>query len=175
MENPAQGKDPKKQPAVNKLSFKRELPPEVRTLIRRLQKNYSFFSDLEEGEVGQFLRLCKREKFEKGKMIFQQGDAGEAFFLIVSGEVAIIVGDKEVARIGQGQLLGEMAMLDNSPRSATAEAGEDTIVFSMARNVLTKRMPGLSYKVVVNIAKQLGERLRESNEVINKMKAQIEG
>ncbi|MEE9274270.1 MAG: cyclic nucleotide-binding domain-containing protein [bacterium] len=175
MENPAQGEDPKKQPAVNKLSSKRELPPEVRSLIRRLQKNYSFFSDLEESEVGQFLRLCKREKFEKGKTIFQQGESGEAFFLIVSGEISIIVGEKEVARIGQGQLLGEMAMLDSSPRSATAQADEDTIVFSIARNVLTKRMPGLSYKVVVNIAKQLGEKLRESNEIINKMKAQAEG
>lgn len=68
----------------------------------------------------------------KGKVVFRQGDKGDAAYLIESGSVGIFreVDGKRVpiATIGHGDLFGEMAVIDGSPRAATAYALEDTKV-----------------------------------------------
>ncbi|MDA1000007.1 MAG: cyclic nucleotide-binding domain-containing protein [bacterium] len=169
------GQPPAEHPsAFKKLNFvKRELPLQLRTLIRKLQKNYTFFGDMLEDEVGSFLRLCKRDTYGPGDVVFREGDIGEEFYLIVSGEIIIRMGDRDVARLGPGQVFGEMAMLESAPRSASAIPGEGTVLFTITRKILATRMPALSYKVVVNIAKQLSEKLRESNQAIGEMNKKI--
>ena len=79
------------------------------------------------------------------------------------------MGSKDVACLGPGQLFGEMGILDSSPRSATVLASEKTVLFSITRNVLTSKLPILSNKILVGIAKQLAEKVRKANELINKM------
>ena len=59
-----------------------------------------------------------------------------------------------------------MAMLSESPRSATALAKENVLLFSVDRKALTARMPLLSFRIVVNIAKQLCEKLQGANALI---------
>jgi len=161
--------DPQPQPGVQKLTFKKEaIPPQLQALIRKLQKSYLFFADMTEDEVGQFLKLCRRENFEDGKKIFSQGELGNAFYLVVSGEVRIVVESTEVAKLGTGQVFGEMAILEEVPRNATAIASGNTLLFSISRSVLATRAPALGFKVVVGIARQLSVKLREANELIRK-------
>ncbi|MEK6710073.1 MAG: cyclic nucleotide-binding domain-containing protein [Nitrospinota bacterium] len=153
-----------------KLTFKKEaLPPQLMALIRKLQKGYPFFADMADDEVGQFLKLCRRESFEDGKKIFSQGEIGNSFYLVVSGEVRIVVEGTEVARLGTGQVFGEMAVLDDAPRSATALAAGNTLLFSISRTVLATRAPALGFKVVVGVARQLSVKLREADETIRKL------
>ncbi|MBI3128075.1 MAG: cyclic nucleotide-binding domain-containing protein [Candidatus Tectomicrobia bacterium] len=161
--------EPGQQPAFQKLTFKKEaVPPQLQALIRKLQKTYLFFSDMLEDEVGQFLKLCKRETFEDGKKVFSQGELGNTFYLVVSGEVRIMVENTEVARLGPGQVFGEMAILEEAPRNATALALGNTLLFSISRSVLATRAPVLGFKVVVGMARQLSVKLREANELIRK-------
>lgn len=57
---------------------------------------------------------------EAGQAIFQEGDAGDTMYVVIEGEVELLVKGKLVETLGPGGVLGEMALLDNVPRSAGA-------------------------------------------------------
>jgi len=61
----------------------------------------------------------------KGKTIFQEGDRGDEFFVVVRGRVEIISGDRHFETLEADGIFGEMALIDDSPRSATAVALTD--------------------------------------------------
>jgi signal transduction histidine kinase len=80
-------------------------------------------------------------KFRAGEIIFSAGDAGDGLFLVESGSVRIsaVVGNGQsrvLAMIGSGDFFGEMAVLDDAPRSATATAEVDTEAYFLARGDL---------------------------------------
>jgi len=60
--------------------------------------------------------------FKAGDVIFNEGDAGDMMYVVIEGEVDIVVRNKIVETIGPENFLGEMALVDASPRSATAVA-----------------------------------------------------
>ena len=65
------------------------------------------------------------EIFRAGQRIFSQGDPGDAMFVVQEGEVDIVVGEKVVETVNAGGFLGEMALIDQSSRSASAVARTD--------------------------------------------------
>lgn len=65
------------------------------------------------------------EPFAAGAILFREGEPGDAMFVVREGEVSIRVGDKIVETLGPGGLIGEMALIDAGPRSATAVAVTD--------------------------------------------------
>ncbi|MGH9013787.1 MAG: cyclic nucleotide-binding domain-containing protein [Acidimicrobiia bacterium] len=85
------------------------------------------------GEVRLFRRCSAKELehlsrvtddaiFEEGEVLFHQGDVGVACYVIVDGRVDVVVGRETVATVGAGETVGEMALLDGRPRSATVVA-----------------------------------------------------
>jgi len=60
--------------------------------------------------------------YEPGHVIFAEGDLGDSMFVVLEGEVEIRVHDKVIDTSGPGQIIGEMALVDKSPRSASAVA-----------------------------------------------------
>jgi CRP-like cAMP-binding protein len=137
--------------------------------IANLQRNYTFFADMGDDEIYQLLRMCNRQTFEAGDTIFSEGDAADTFFLILSGEVVIEAGVKEFSRLKSGQIFGEMGILEQVPRNATARAGEKSEVFSVARDVLATRLPTLGFKIACHIAIQLSNKLRLADEELKKI------
>lgn len=71
---------------------------------------------------GMFQNSEDFETFAPGQIIFKQGEAGTVMYVIKQGEVELEVGDKPFTTVGSGGILGEMALIDNSPRSLTAIA-----------------------------------------------------
>jgi CRP-like cAMP-binding protein len=136
--------------------------------IADLQRNYTFFADMLEDEIFQFLRMCNRQTFEADETIFKEGDEADEFFLILSGEIVIEAGEKEFSRLKSGQIFGEMGILERVPRNATARAGEKSEVFSVARDVLAIKLPSLGFKIVSHIALQLSNKLRLADEELKK-------
>ena len=61
-------------------------------------------------------------EFAKGDLIFQEGEEGDEFFVVVRGEVEIRSGNRRLETLGQNSIFGEMALIDDSPRSATVVA-----------------------------------------------------
>ncbi len=97
--------------------------------IAKLQKNYIFFSEMQDNEIYQFLHMCPRLTFDEGETIFSEGDEADNFYLILSGEVIIRAGDHEFSRLGLGKIFGEMGILEHVPRNATAQVAKKAEVF----------------------------------------------
>lgn len=82
--------------------------------------------------------LVKKEKYAKGSLVFSQGDTGDAAFIVESGAIGILKildnGEKvHLATLKQGELFGEMAVIDGSRRMAAAVALEDSTVVKVPR------------------------------------------
>ena len=164
----------KGKPAIRDYKFERVIPPKLLALINKLQDNYEFFWGMEDKEVGLFLKICHQEKLAKGDEVFREGDSGNDFYLIVSGEISIRTGQKEVARMKQGQIFGEIAMLGDARRTASAIAVEPSLLFAASRDVLSSKMPKFANKVTESIARQLSDKLREANGTIKTLQIRLE-
>jgi CRP-like cAMP-binding protein len=66
--------------------------------------------------------------FKAGETIFNAGDKGDEFFVIRSGEVSARLGNRTLQTLGEGEIFGEMALIDQAPRSATMVAESDCVV-----------------------------------------------
>ncbi len=65
------------------------------------------------------------EYFSEGEVIFKAGDEGHCMYVIQDGEVQVMVGDRPIQVLGTGEVFGEMALVDSSPRSADVVAKTD--------------------------------------------------
>ena len=102
-------------------------------------------------------------KLDAGQVVFSTGDAGHQMFIVRTGTVELRIGDTVVETVGQGGIFGELALVDSSPRSATAIAGEDcTLVMVEQRsfNDLLRRVPGLGLEIM----KVMASRLRRASQ-----------
>ena len=90
------------------------------------------------------LDLLDRKRFTAGDLIFQKGEAGDCAFLIESGQVEI--SDPDVgcvlARICAGELIGEIALIDQHPRTASARAVQDTVLIEVKRERVEQLLQG---------------------------------
>lgn len=136
---------------------------DMKEIINKLQRNYSFFSDMQEEEVAELLEMSKNVSFEADSVIFNEGDIADRFFLVLTGEVGITIGQTEVVRVRRGQLFGEMALLEHIPRTATAIALKKSAFFAFPAEIINTVLPGLALNVVIGIARQMSEKLRETN------------
>ncbi len=68
----------------------------------------------------------KTKDFQSGEVIFERGAAGDYMYVVLEGEVDIVYQDKIINKIQVGEVFGEMALIDDSPRSATARAAQPT-------------------------------------------------
>lgn len=102
----------------------------------------------------------------KGSLIFRQGDAGDQMFLIGDGRVRLFLESeghqKEVGVLGPGDFFGELALLRDAPRSATAEAVEDTTLLPISRDVFAMLVQD-DLDTVFRMMRNLGDRLARTN------------
>ncbi len=113
--------------------------------------------------------MAKMMKFRPGDAVIEEGTKGTSAYVILSGEVEVIKrsGDREVpvATLGDGQVFGEMGLIEDRPRSATVRALTDLRVRIIDRdhfNDLLKTKPS----VLIPIMKSLFERLRQVSELL---------
>jgi anion transporter len=100
-------------------------------------RNIPLFSALSREDIAKVLGKMEEEYHASGTTIFAQGDQGDAFYIIQSGAVQVVLqngGRSEVIRVlGPQDWFGEMALLSGEPRSATIIAAKDTITWSLSR------------------------------------------
>jgi CRP-like cAMP-binding protein len=137
---------------------------------RELLRTVPIFSELSETDVTSLAQLLARRKYPKDAVVFFENEEGDSFFMIVQGRIKVtILGDdgREVilSMLGPGDFFGEMALLDNEPRSASAIAAEESELLSLSRadfqGVATKR------SITGALIKVLTARLRRANHQIS--------
>jgi len=100
-------------------------------------KRVSMFEDLDQKSLEAIANAAVEQRYEPGQDIVRQGDTGVGAFIIRSGKVDVIQdrGGKEtkLSTLGAGEVFGEMALLDEFPRSATVRAVEPTTALGIQR------------------------------------------
>lgn len=138
-------------------------------LIRELSGT-SFFSTFTHDEIALLLFCSQRVRADKDEMIFREGDVGNQFYAIRKGKIKIRKehSGRILATLGPGEVFGEMAVLDNHPRSASAIAGSATEMFAFDGHRLLDDFPHLSVKLLRYLARELSMRLRGADMLIDK-------
>jgi len=100
--------------------------------------------------------------YSDGEVIFREGDKGDGMYVIQSGKVKIRKqtpsGEIEIAEIGDGDILGEMALFDKLPRSATAVASGDVRILSVDKSKLFKLISGdptTAFKIIQSMSSRI--------------------
>ena len=100
--------------------------------------------------------------FHAGDVIFNAGDRGDEFYVVKSGKVSVRLGNRTLQTLGEGEIFGEMALIDAEPRSATLVAETDCVVIPVGEKqflFMTSEAPYFA----LSLMRVLVQRLRTSN------------
>lgn len=125
-------------------------------------KNIELFHDIPGEVLADIAALLEEETFEKGQYIVNEGDLGKELFMIVKGEVDVVAGGNVVAVMKDGAGFGEMALIDNQPRSADIVARNDVLVLKMESDDFLEILKQRE-EVALGVIKVLVGRIRELN------------
>jgi CRP-like cAMP-binding protein len=128
----------------------------------------SVLAGLDEAEIARLAAVCEESTLAAGEVAFREGDEGEDLFIVRRGLVRVskaisLEVDRTLAIVGEGGVFGELAMVGEGARSATATAEAETVVLAFSREGferLTEEAPGLGLKIMGRFAAMLAERLR---------------
>ena len=131
-------------------------------------RNLSLFVDLTAAELRNVDDLLHEREYVAGEVIFDAGEEGQGLYIVVSGEVAICRQEqgnvKQVAQLGPGTFFGELALLDNLPRSAQARAATPCCLIVFFREDfldLLHTHARIASKISRELASHLAARVRE--------------
>lgn len=146
----------------DKSKFILEEKPMYSTLEKTIfMKGVDLFHDISGEEVSHAAQIAEEVQLEASETIFKEGDIGDSMFIIVDGAVRIHKGEKEIAVLSKGKFIGEMALLDQEPRSASVTTTEETVLLKINGedfyDLMASRM-----EIMQGIVKVLTHRLREA-------------
>lgn len=139
------------------------------------------FADLNRRERNLVSTMLHIRRYEPEEVVFMQGQPGTGMYILLSGKVNISLHYKQedqidLATLQTGDFFGELSLLDESPRSATAVTEGATELAGFFRPDLMdllEQNPSLGIKVVLSLAEVLGERLRSTNAELQGLRSQL--
>lgn len=134
-------------------------------------------SSLSAAELEIVGRHTRRETFPRGKIIFREGDPGNALFIVTKGRASAYLsqangGDIRLATFAPGTIFGELAILDAGPRSASIVADDDVVCYALSDQKfaeLSKEAPAVAIKLLSGLGRELSRRLRRANQTIHQL------
>ncbi len=126
------------------------------------------FSDLEERELAEVAQVAVPRTFDRGEVVFREGDKGDTCYVVRSGSVSIRREHMDgrtlaLAELRPGSMFGELAMFDSETRSATAEALEPTQLVAILGSDM-QRVLRTTPEIGLKMLGALAQRLRRANE-----------
>lgn len=134
-------------------------------------RSIPIFKDLSESDLALIGNLAVEKPVPKGTLIFTEGQTGDSLYLIASGRVKVFIGDEDGREIilkilNVGDFFGEMALIDNQPRSAsvaTLEPSTFRILSKQAFDICIERAP----RIAAIVMQALARRLRDADRKIS--------
>lgn len=130
------------------------------------------FDGLSREALALIAAVASEETLPRGQRLFSYGEVGTALYVIVEGKVRISrevagMGEEALAVLGPGEVFGEMALLDETPRSADATAHEGCRMLVITKEAFDDLLflhKDLAYEVLWSCVRMLSTRLRETND-----------
>ena len=149
--------------------FKKPKPFGIETL-----EDVPIFSGLSQKDLKKLNRIAHRRTYASQEVVFKEREPGVGMYIIEEGSVDIIQktrdgGEILLAHLEAGEFFGELAMLDGYPRSASAIATQESEIIGFCwpeMHQLIQNDPGLGIKVLLELARTTGMRLRHTNQLL---------
>jgi CRP/FNR family transcriptional regulator len=121
-------------------------------------KKVPLFSGLDEKELSAIASSMRERKFRAGDTVTQEGAGGVGFFVVESGEADVNVGGETKGSVGPGDYFGEIALINESPRTATLTARTDMICYGMTPwdfRPLVESNSSIAWKLLTAMAEKM--------------------
>lgn len=133
-------------------------------------RNVSIFHGLTSRQLARVMLSMQRRIYHSSEKLFEEGQVGKAVFIIKSGKVELsrtsANGPRSLGVLGSGQMFGEMALLEQMQRTATAtvvEEGEIFLLYTATLEAVIRDHPHIGVKLLRNMAIMLSALLRKTN------------
>jgi CRP/FNR family cyclic AMP-dependent transcriptional regulator len=140
------------------------------------------FANLAPRELKEVAAIVHKREYRTGEPVFYQGDPGLGMYIVQDGEVSIMLmgkdgNERELTVLSDGDFFGELALLDESTRSANAICKSDCLLIGFFRPdlfELVEKNTTLGIKIVLKLAEIVAQRLRQTDKELAKVKSQLE-
>ncbi len=132
------------------------------------------FDGLKKWQVKKIVLLCRQGQAAAGEPLVRQGEVGRTMFILLEGSARVVVRDSrtgkvgEIAEMGPGDIFGEIALVNPGPRTADVVASSQVSYLELDWNALNRirtLYPRISARLLLNIARILGQRLGDTNQL----------
>ncbi len=126
-------------------------------------KEVSIFAKTPDQTLAELAALLEEKYVAQGEVLFEKGDYGDSLYIIHEGKLRIHAGDHFLNFLGKGDIVGEMAALDASPRSASATAEESSLLLRLDQEALYELMSDhvdVARGIIVVLSRRLRERMK---------------
>lgn len=142
-------------------------------------RNIKLFDNLSRRDIAALQRLLHRREYVAGESVFVEGEPGLGMYIIAKGAVSIQSepSGRELVELSDGDFFGEIALLNEVIRSATARAKSDCLLLSLFQPDLLgllDRNPRLGVKILLSLARLVGIRLVEVSDELETMRRDYE-
>jgi CRP-like cAMP-binding protein len=123
-----------------------------------LIKRAPLFSNCSRKELEAIAAIADEIDLPKGKVLIREGERGREFFVLLEGEAEVLKGRRAIRKLGPGDFFGEIALIGNTPRTATVVARTPVralVITDRAFRALLEKMPELQVKVMQTLAERL--------------------
>ncbi len=131
-------------------------------LLRRIP----LFAKIEPSKLKLLAFTSERLTYQGGQRLFEQGDVGDAAYIIIDGEASVRIrtdgGEVQVAQLGKGDVVGEIAILCDVPRTAAVEATSTLTTLRITKELFF-RLVGEFPQISIEIMRELAARLERTN------------
>ena len=131
-----------------------------------LLRNIPMFSKIDPSKLKLLAFASERVIFGQGQELFHQGDSGDTAYIIIDGNADVLIdspgGELAVAKIGKNELVGEIAILCDVPRTATLRADDQVTTLAISKDLffqMVREYPDMG----IEIMRELAQRLEQTN------------
>lgn len=146
--------------------------------VHALLQNIPLFDGLSRKELSAIESILHRREYDPDEILFHQGNPGVGMYIIQEGMIDILyepTGDT-LAELTDGDFFGELALLNETPRSATAISRTDSVLYGLFRPDLldlVERDPSLGVQILLRMGQVLSERLIHTNEQVQELRERL--
>jgi CRP-like cAMP-binding protein len=125
-------------------------------------RSVPLFTDIDGNDLQWINEITREKKYKAGQVVFRENDVGDALYIISRGSVRVVKGQNQVILqiLEERECFGEMAILDQEPRSATVEVQKDATLLAIKRDDFQRLLlarPQLAFSLFHTISRRLRE------------------
>jgi len=124
-------------------------------------KSIDLFESIPSEELIRVAQIAEEEQFETDTPLFKEGDFGDSMYIVANGKVRVHKGERTIVELEKGACVGEMALLDQEPRSADVTVNADTIMLKITQDGFYELMSS-NMEIMHGIVKLITNRLRKA-------------